>query len=40
MERVKQLEYNIYMEGLLMQKLAVGKILQGLRKAKGITQEQ
>lgn len=23
-----------------MQKLAVGKILQGLRKAKGITQEQ
>ena len=28
------------MEGLLMQKLAVGKILQGLRKAKCITQEQ
>ena len=23
-----------------MQKLAIGKILQGLRKAKGITQEQ
>ena len=28
------------MEELVMQKLAVGKILQGLRKAKGVTQEQ